>query len=67
MADSIRIVIVGAPGYTGAELATLLAAHPHVRVLCNYIDTSRQVPHIVKHNTLPTNIGQPRHILLVAP
>ena len=33
MADSIRIVIVGAPGYTGAELATLLAAHPHAEIV----------------------------------
>ncbi|MFM8871958.1 MAG: N-acetyl-gamma-glutamyl-phosphate reductase [Phycisphaerales bacterium] len=28
MRDPIRIAIVGAPGYTGAELASILASHP---------------------------------------
>jgi N-acetyl-gamma-glutamyl-phosphate reductase len=32
MQDPIRIAIVGAPGYTGAELAGILAAHPAVRI-----------------------------------
>ena len=33
MGESIRIVIVGAPGYTGAELAGLLASHPGAEVV----------------------------------
>ena len=32
MHDPIRVAIVGAPGYTGAELAGILAAHPGVRI-----------------------------------
>ena len=33
MPTPLRIVIVGAPGYSGAELATLLAAHPAVQLV----------------------------------
>ena len=33
MRDPIRIAIVGAPGYTGAELASILAAHPDVELV----------------------------------
>jgi N-acetyl-gamma-glutamyl-phosphate reductase len=33
MGDSVRIVIVGAPGYTGAELVATLAAHPGAAVV----------------------------------
>jgi N-acetyl-gamma-glutamyl-phosphate reductase len=33
MADRLRIVIVGAPGYTGAELAGILAAHPGAEIV----------------------------------
>lgn len=31
--SSIRVAVVGAAGYSGAELATLLAAHPRVQVV----------------------------------
>ena len=33
MHDTIRTVIVGAAGYTGAELAALLASHPSVEIV----------------------------------
>jgi N-acetyl-gamma-glutamyl-phosphate reductase len=33
MRDPIRIAIVGAPGYTGAELASILASHPEVELV----------------------------------
>jgi N-acetyl-gamma-glutamyl-phosphate reductase len=33
MQEPIRTVIVGAAGYTGAELAALLAAHPHAEIV----------------------------------
>jgi len=33
MGDRLRIVIVGAPGYTGAELAGILAAHPDAELV----------------------------------
>jgi N-acetyl-gamma-glutamyl-phosphate reductase len=33
MGERLRIVIVGAPGYTGAELAGILAAHPAAEVV----------------------------------
>ncbi|MGV3614283.1 MAG: N-acetyl-gamma-glutamyl-phosphate reductase [Fimbriimonas sp.] len=32
MADSIRVAVVGATGYGGAEIVRLLANHPHARV-----------------------------------
>ncbi|MFO0962453.1 MAG: N-acetyl-gamma-glutamyl-phosphate reductase [Phycisphaerales bacterium] len=32
MGDRLRIVIVGAPGYAGAELAAILAAHPGAEI-----------------------------------
>ncbi len=32
--DSVRVAVVGATGYTGAELLRLLTGHPHVRVSC---------------------------------
>jgi N-acetyl-gamma-glutamyl-phosphate reductase len=33
MHEPLRVVIVGAPGYSGAELAGLLAAHPAVEIV----------------------------------
>ncbi len=39
MSQNIRVAIVGATGYTGAELLRLLAAHPHAEVTAV---TSRQ-------------------------
>jgi N-acetyl-gamma-glutamylphosphate reductase len=33
MGDRLRIVIVGAPGYTGAELSAMLAAHPGAEIV----------------------------------
>lgn len=33
MNNALRIVIVGAPGYTGAELSALLAAHPGAEIV----------------------------------
>ena len=33
MGDAVRVAIVGATGYVGAELIRLLALHPHVRIV----------------------------------
>jgi N-acetyl-gamma-glutamyl-phosphate reductase len=33
MHETIRIAIVGAPGYTGAELASILASHPNAELV----------------------------------
>ncbi len=30
--QALRVAIVGASGYSGAELVRLLARHPHVRI-----------------------------------
>ncbi|ESR23299.1 N-acetyl-gamma-glutamyl-phosphate reductase [Lutibaculum baratangense] len=59
MADKTRIAILGASGYTGAELVRLLARHPHVEIVALTADRkageqmSDVFPHLVMLD-LPT-------------
>jgi N-acetyl-gamma-glutamyl-phosphate reductase len=54
--QSVRVAVVGASGYTGAELARLLLGHPHVSLTALYAHKAAGEP-IAKH--FPQLTGAP--------
>jgi len=79
MHDRIRTVIVGAPGYTGAELASILAAHPGVELVGLFGSERRAAggtapdllsdlfPRLAGVVDLPVRAADPASILACAP
>ncbi len=57
VADPVRVVVVGASGFTGGELLRLCAGHPHLEVVAATADSNAGVPIARVHPGLAPLVG----------